>query len=167
MISLFGLRIPFFRTGNAFLIGACLRASQAANIHQEDTKRNCTTVKVTGFGSAVRMALDDVLERIEVAYQTPQRITSFGETGALSASAISCAFWLTLAFLVLTVRMASLKLFCLPCLGPLLIPPLTHALPFCPEPRLACHRSFECNVVKTGRGPGLGDLSRSEMACSS
>src|SRR3954469_15980539 len=41
---------------------------------------------------------------------------SRGDKGAFRASAISCAFWLTLAFLVRIVRMASLKLFCLPCL---------------------------------------------------
>jgi hypothetical protein len=41
---------------------------------------------------------------------------SVGDSGAFSASAISCTFWLTLPFLVRTVRIASLKLFCLPCL---------------------------------------------------
>lgn len=37
-------------------------------------------------------------------------------TGAFNASAISCAFWLILPFLVLIVLNASLKLFCRPCL---------------------------------------------------
>lgn len=36
---------------------------------------------------------------------------SLPETGAFKASAISCAFSLTLIFLVLTVLIASLKLF--------------------------------------------------------
>jgi hypothetical protein len=40
---------------------------------------------------------------------------SVGDSGAFNASAISCAFWLTLPFLVRIVRIASLKLFCLPC----------------------------------------------------
>ena len=40
---------------------------------------------------------------------------SLGDTGAFSASAISCAFWLTLAFRVRIVLKASLRLFCLPC----------------------------------------------------
>ena len=41
--------------------------------------------------------------------------TSLGLTGALRASAISCAFWLMLPLLIRIVRMASLRLFCLPC----------------------------------------------------
>lgn len=41
---------------------------------------------------------------------------SVGDSGAFSASAISCAFWLTLPFLVRIVLIASPKLFCLPCL---------------------------------------------------
>lgn len=41
-----------------------------------------------------------------------QHTMSFGDTGAFSASAISCAFWLTLPFLVRIVLIASLKLFC-------------------------------------------------------
>jgi hypothetical protein len=32
------------------------------------------TVRVTGFGRAVRMALEEVLERMEVMYQRPQSI---------------------------------------------------------------------------------------------
>lgn len=41
---------------------------------------------------------------------------SFGESGALSASAISCAFWLTLPLRVRIVLKASLRLFWRPCL---------------------------------------------------
>lgn len=41
---------------------------------------------------------------------------SFGESGALSASAISWAFWLTLPLRVRIVLKASLKLFWRPCL---------------------------------------------------
>lgn len=42
-------------------------------MHSPETKRNCTRVRVTGIGSAVKMALEDVFERMEVPYQTPQR----------------------------------------------------------------------------------------------
>ena len=41
--------------------------------------------------------------------------TSFMETGAFKASAISCAFALTLPFLLRIVLMASLRLFWRPC----------------------------------------------------
>ena len=41
---------------------------------------------------------------------------SFGDSGAFSASAISCAFWLTLPFRVRIVWKASLRLFWRPCL---------------------------------------------------
>lgn len=44
------------------------------------------------------------------------RTTSLGESGALSASAISWAFWLTLPLRVLIVLKASLRLFWRPCL---------------------------------------------------
>lgn len=74
MISLFGRLIPFFNTGKVLRMEELYRASRAAKMHQEDTNRNCTTVSVTGLGKAVRMALDEVLERIEVANQTPQSI---------------------------------------------------------------------------------------------
>ena len=48
---------------------------------------------------------------------------SLTDMGAFNASAISCALALTLPFLVLIVRIASLRLFCRPCLdGPLLYP---------------------------------------------
>jgi hypothetical protein len=43
------------------------------------------------------------------------RTISLGDSGTLSASATSCTFWLTLAFLVLIVLKASLRLFCRPC----------------------------------------------------
>jgi hypothetical protein len=69
---------------------------------------------------------------------------SFGDTGAFNASAISCAFWLTLPFLVLMVLIASLRLFCLLCPFP---PPLPS--PHFPSPvhavgigaRVCCHLS--------------------------
>ena len=72
MISLLGRLIPFRRTGTALRKGGYTLASQAAKMHHEQTKRNWTMVRVTGFGRAVRMALDEVFDRIEVAYQKPQ-----------------------------------------------------------------------------------------------
>ena len=64
-------------------------------------------VRVIGFGRAVKIALDEALERIEVPYQPMQRITSLKETGARRASAISAAFWDTLPRLVLTIPQES------------------------------------------------------------
>lgn len=72
--------------------------------------------------------------------------TNMGETGAFSASATSCTFALTLAFLVLIVLKASVKLFCLLCLPPVL------ACPFQAEPRsplslLGCHLSADADPL--------------------
>lgn len=117
-------------------------------------------VRVTGFGKAVKMALDEVLVKIDVAYQNPQRTTSRKDTGALSDSAISRALSLTLAFLVLTVLIASLKLFCRDFLPP-------PSLPFAQDDQVllagslclrAGHRSLECSPGGSPlyRGFGLG-----------
>lgn len=84
---------------------------------------------------------------------------SLPDTGALRASAISCAFWLTLPFLVRTVRIASLKLFCLPCrLG-------VH--PFMLRESLrACHRSLLCRWFGNPSGCGIGDAGfGSNVSC--
>lgn len=53
-----------------------------------------------------------------------------GETGAFKASPISCTFTLTLAFLVLMVLKASVKLFCLPCPLAVLDDPFAREAPF-------------------------------------
>lgn len=83
------------------------------------------------------------------------------DTGALRASAISCAFWLTLALLPRTVRIASLKLFCLPCLPT--APPLG-VQPFMPcEPRRACQRSWLCRWFGSPSGCGMGDAGLDSM----
>lgn len=95
------------------------------------------TVSVIGRGKAVRMDFDDVLVKIEVAYQNPQstfcpyqscvlsshpitprsiHTTSFIDTGAFSDSAISCPVSLILIFRVRTVLIASPRLFCAACL---------------------------------------------------
>lgn len=73
MMSLLGLRIPFLRTGTLFLSqGLCL-ASHARKMHQKETSRNWMMVKVTGLGRDVKMAFEEVLVMMEVAYQKPQR----------------------------------------------------------------------------------------------
>lgn len=74
MISLFGRRIPFFKTGKVFRMKALRLASHDRKRHQKDTRRNCMMVRVTGFGKAVKIALEDVLVRMEVAYQKAHSI---------------------------------------------------------------------------------------------
>lgn len=135
-------------------------ASQDKNIHQNDTSRNCTMVKVTGFFSAVKIALDDAFVMIEVVYQTPQSMMSFQLTGALSDSAISCAFSLMLAFRPRTVWMASLKLFCRPCLIFPGVPFDRGFQLFAFDALLAGQRSLECRPCGRPLGNGLGVPSR-------
>ena len=82
MISLSGFLIANFKTGRALRTEALCRASHEPKIHQEQTKRNCTIVRVMGLGKAVRMAFEEVFDRIDMAYQTPHRIfdgDQFGE----------------------------------------------------------------------------------------
>lgn len=57
------------------------------------------------------------------------RTINLGETGAFSASDISCTLALTLAFLVRIVLNASLKLFCLLCFPPVVCPFAQEDLP--------------------------------------
>jgi hypothetical protein len=133
----------------------CL-ANQDRKIHQKETRRNCTIVNVTGFFNAVRMALDEAFVMIEVVYHTPQSMTSFQLTGAFSDSAISCAFSLMLALRPRTVFIASVKLFCRPCL---IFPgaPLEYwfqLLAF--DALLAGHRSLECKPCGRPLGNGFG-----------
>lgn len=77
MICLSGLRMPFFNTGKASRTATLRLASQERKMHQKDTSMNWTTVKVIGFGRAVRMAFDEVFVRIEEAYQKLQRTLSW------------------------------------------------------------------------------------------
>merc|ERR1711939_827030 len=135
-------------------------------MHQRYTSRNWMTVRVTGRLRAVKMALDEVFVRMDVAYQRPQRGIIFRLTGAFNESAISCAFSLTLILRDRTVCMASLRLFCRPCLPPF-------ALPFAQELHcialaffFAGHLSLECNPCGSPFGKGLGDGPR-DMSCSS
>lgn len=91
------------------------RARNAKHRHHPETKANWIIVRVIGLGKALRMVFEEVLVRAELKYQIRQS-TWYGcqlvhvsipkspteilrDTGALSASAISCAFSLTLAFL--------------------------------------------------------------------
>lgn len=173
MMSLLGRRIPFFKTGKAFLTAALRFASHERKTHQKETSKNCMTVKVTGLGRAVRMALEEVLVRIEVPYQNPQSMTNFKDTGAFKAWAISCAFSLMLALRVLTVLMASDKLFCLPGRVSLNLPFEAHeAQLFAVESLLAGHLSLECSPggrpFGSGRGLGPRDMSSpsSTPSCS-
>ena len=78
MMSLLGLLTPFLRTGIARLSAPLCFAAQERIKHQEHTKKNCMTVRVTGIGSAVKIAFEDVFERIEVAYQTQHSIFALG-----------------------------------------------------------------------------------------
>lgn len=57
----------------ALRMAGLMRARNAAKMHHEQTNANCTTVRVTGLGSAVKIAFDEALDRMEVAYQRPQR----------------------------------------------------------------------------------------------
>lgn len=72
IISLLGRRMPFFKTGNAFRTAVLRLASAERKTHQNETRRNWIMVSVTGFGSAVKMALEEVFVRIEVPYQIAQ-----------------------------------------------------------------------------------------------
>lgn len=115
MRSLEGGRMAWLRAGtHVRSIGYFLARRERMIVH-DDTNANCMSVSVTGFGRAVRIALEEVLENIDTAYHTMHRRMSVGDNGAFNASAISCALWLTLARLVRIVRIASPKLFCLPC----------------------------------------------------
>lgn len=82
--------------------------------------------------------------------------TSFGDSGARSASAISCAFWLTLPCLVRTVLHASDMLFCLErpaCgAGDQLTPRFgDEKLPF--SPRAPDPRNLSCGTIGCAVAP--------------
>jgi hypothetical protein len=72
MSSLDGGRIPYFRKGIVCFMRGNRRANVASSRHQPETKANWTVVSVTGWGSAVRIAFEDMLVKIEVMYQIPQ-----------------------------------------------------------------------------------------------
>lgn len=68
--------MPYFRNGIVCFSRGNRRAAAAITRHHPDTKANCTVVRVTGWGSAVRMVFEDMLVKIEVMYQIPQSIYS-------------------------------------------------------------------------------------------
>jgi hypothetical protein len=72
--SLDGGRIPYLRKGIVCFMRGNLRAAAASTRHHPETKANCTVVRVTGWGSAVRMALEDMLVKMDVMYQTAHSI---------------------------------------------------------------------------------------------
>ena len=74
MMSLLGRLMPFFRTGILFRTVAFRFASHALKKHHSVTCKNCMTVSVTGLGSAVKIAFDEVLLRIDAVNQIPHRI---------------------------------------------------------------------------------------------
>lgn len=69
-ISRVGLRIPIFSTGMASPIAGTAVASQAKKRQKTKTKRNWMTVRVMGFGKALRMALEEVLVKAELKYHS-------------------------------------------------------------------------------------------------
>jgi hypothetical protein len=81
MSSFDGGRIPYFRKGIVCFMRGNLRAAAASTRHHPDTKANCTVVRVTGCGSAVRMAFEDMLVKMEVMYQTAQSICAGQHSG--------------------------------------------------------------------------------------
>lgn len=133
--SRLGYRIPSFSVGMAVFSRGKRRARNAKHRHHPETKANWIIVRVIGLGKALRMVFEEVLVRAELKYQIRQS-TYYGcqlvhvsmpkspteilrDTGALSASAISCAFSLTLALLIRMFLKALLILLCLPfSLGP-------------------------------------------------
>jgi hypothetical protein len=119
----------------AFFKAGKLLASAEKRRQYDATKPNCMSVRVAGFGKAIKMLFEEVLVRADERYQIMQsvydhqhtvkfggddwgRTISFGDTGAFKAPAISCAFALTLPFRERMVLNASVKLFCLPCTLP-------------------------------------------------
>ena len=125
-------------------------------------------VRVMGFGRAVRIAFEDVFVRMDAENQAQHSPTSLYDTGAFNDSAISCAFSLMLAFLPLTVRMASVKLFCLPCLAPLAIPFAQELQVLGFDSFLNGQRALECMPIGNPfiRGAGLGPRDMSSTAFS-
>jgi hypothetical protein len=66
--------MPFFRAGMVLLSEGKSEASHAENMHQNETKANCTIDNVIGLEKAFRIDLDEVFVRAEVRYQTANSI---------------------------------------------------------------------------------------------
>lgn len=74
MRDLLGGRIPYLSTGIACFNRGYFLASAAKNRHHDETKANCISVRVKGFGSAVRMALEEVLVKMDAMYHTAHNV---------------------------------------------------------------------------------------------
>lgn len=98
--------MPNLRAGMAFFMAGKLSASAEKRRQYEETNPNCMSVKVAGFGKAIKMVFEEVFVRAEDRYQTMQSVydhqhtvrqrgdnwrptISFGDTGAFRAPAIS------------------------------------------------------------------------------
>jgi hypothetical protein len=68
-----GRNMPLRRAGIAVFNPGKSDEQYVRSRHQNDTKANCMTVRVTGLGSAVRMDLEDVLVTADVMYHITQR----------------------------------------------------------------------------------------------
>lgn len=101
-----------------------------------------------------------------------RRTTSLRDTGALSDSAISCAFWLMLAFRVLTVLIASPRLFCRLGLVPPSFPFAAHEAQLLNDVSFrGGQRSLECRPggrpLGSGRGLGPREIPSSSSSSNS
>lgn len=67
-----GYRIPFFNAGMEVFSDGKTDDRYERMRHHAETNPNWTIVRVIGFGSVVRISLDDVLVSAEVMYQTTQ-----------------------------------------------------------------------------------------------
>lgn len=65
--------MPFFRAGIVVFSEGKTDAKYERIRHHVETKPNWMNVRVTGFGSVVRMSLEEVFVRADVKYQTRQR----------------------------------------------------------------------------------------------
>ena len=147
------------------------RARNAKHRHHPETNANWIIVRVIGLGKALRMVFEEVLVRAELKYQIRQS-TWYGcqlvhvpmpkspteilrDTGALSASAISCAFSLTLALLIRMFLKALLILLC----RPFSLGPMTLRWPS-PQARWLSFRACQPSLCSTPFGfPGLNVLT--------
>lgn len=135
MTSRVGGLMPNRRAGIVFFMAGKLSASAEKRRQYDETNPNCMSVRVAGFGKAIKIVFEEVFVRAEERYQIMQSVyvhqhtvksgngnwrptISFGDTGAFRAPAISWAFALTLPFRERMVLNASVKLFCLPCTLP-------------------------------------------------
>lgn len=121
--------MPCLRAGIVVFKRGKRCAMYARRRHHPETNANCIIVRVIGLGNALSIDFEEVLVKAEVRYQIRQRTCSkyqsgerntledthtivLTDIGAFNASASSCAFSLTLAFLLRMVLNASLRLFC-------------------------------------------------------